>query len=781
LVERLCTLRLYVCVTRQAANLLSPNLSGGALQPPERPNSLALRCLTLCAVLLVACLLLAITGAGAAWARDSEPDPLFDSTTEPLLTLIRSSTAYDLIEDQNTVTLDVQVRLRKDVGREDLEVQVVDVLRGRVRPAGLTRDFVASLEGTDVHPSIRLTVNAERGMQPGTYDVLMDVARRGSDETLTLSFQLTHPPAAVPAPPTAVIDRTLGFWLWSDETEAPSITFEETSGLSRISEITVEQIGQGTADGKPVAGRVLFAPPGPVSPGTQGTATVVVPEANYPLGTTTATAKIKAPQLQSPVQFPVEVRTRRAPVIILWVVALALILGWFTRTFLQRLIDRGKAKMGVIDLLDAIRREKNSRKDDQFHEDVRQLELNLEAILSPRKSVEEMTSEVAAIKPKFATALSNSDTRRQEAMTKSQELLDLVRPDTRMPPALASTLAEVERSVETIREHLSGNEITAALAKSRTARTTLSRALHSYATEWKRRLTPLETDPDRPLPRVAPRVSEGVQGMADLLTTGLAGGPDGSKLITNVSLAYEVATGIRRDLTRVSEALTAALAALGSPPPKVRPVAEALTKVSAIEITSQKFAQEPGDGTHALAYALTNALRATGDAILAQLPDNIDPQPITDLIGKGEYLFAADQALRLARPVTAGADREGRTSVEALMPKELQADLRPESHAALIAEFAMSHGIRARNRLPLLKSSQAPFSVTAVRAQTRGSLILATTLQLVFLGALLLWAAWVLYADTFVGTAKELATIFIWAFAIDLSVGAVVSLFPRRV
>jgi hypothetical protein len=57
----------------------------------------------------------------------------------------------------------------------------------------------------------------------------------------------------------------------------------------------------------------------------------------------------------------------------------------------------------------------------------------------------------------------------------------------------------------------------------------------------------------------------------------------------------------------------------------------------------------------------------------------------------------------------------------------------------------------------------------------RERLLLAQLGQSFLLGVVLLVVAYTLYAPTYVGTGGQLAAIFLWAFAIDISVDAVVT------
>jgi hypothetical protein len=77
--------------------------------------------------------------------------------------------------------------------------------------------------------------------------------------------------------------------------------------------------------------------------------------------------------------------------------------------------------------------------------------------------------------------------------------------------------------------------------------------------------------------------------------------------------------------------------------------------------------------------------------------------------------------------------------------------------------------------MPLLVAASAPPALTLRLQQDRQSLFLSQLLQSFLLGIVLLVIGYVLYSPHFIGTAADLAAIFLWAFAIDITVDAVLT------
>jgi hypothetical protein len=102
-------------------------------------------------------------------------------------------------------------------------------------------------------------------------------------------------------------------------------------------------------------------------------------------------------------------------------------------------------------------------------------------------------------------------------------------------------------------------------------------------------------------------------------------------------------------------------------------------------------------------------------------------------------------------------------------------DVAPEAPGPSDASRVASLQLPAGGGFTLLTTEGAP-PPPAIRLKTdRRSLIVAQAVQTIILGLVLLVIGYALYAPHFVGTPSELSAIFLWAFAADVTVDAVLS------
>jgi hypothetical protein len=106
--------------------------------------------------------------------------------------------------------------------------------------------------------------------------------------------------------------------------------------------------------------------------------------------------------------------------------------------------------------------------------------------------------------------------------------------------------------------------------------------------------------------------------------------------------------------------------------------------------------------------------------------------------------------------------------------KEAPVVLVPPMPAELFSQETAPRGVTGPG-FALLEAAAAALSLSVRLYRARRSLLFAQILQSLLLGVVLLVIAYALYAPAFVGTGAQLAAIFLWAFAIDITVDAVIT------
>ena len=189
------------------------------------------------------------------------------SAATDLITLVRGS-SYQLLEDGDTSSLRIPIDLAEGVSASDLTVETVDVSLGQLEQPALAEAFTPSIQAAkhSLGPALILTITAANGLRPGTYDVILSL--RGRDpERQRLDIQVTHPAAQLDTPPTAVIERRIPFLFWRTASAKPTaVTLRETSGQSRVSNITITQVNATKVGSETVGGRLRFDKPAYIKP-----------------------------------------------------------------------------------------------------------------------------------------------------------------------------------------------------------------------------------------------------------------------------------------------------------------------------------------------------------------------------------------------------------------------------------------------------------------------------------------------------------------------------------
>jgi hypothetical protein len=196
------------------------------------------------------------------------------------------------------------------------------------------------------------------------------------------------------------------------------------------------------------------------------------------------------------------------------------------------------------------------------------------------------------------------------------------------------------------------------------------------------------------------------------------------------------------------------------------PDSAALAEFNTVIEAFRTHAAEPGqdaDGALArLAADLHGVNRAFESVIGAHTPKHAVPE-VQTLIAEKRYVEAAEGAGRAASPEGAVL-RHG--------PRALEDGVAVPFTGA-ISEVDSPDAARS-GPVPI-PGIAIPESVRVHRARVLWRLILDQALLTLILGAAITIIGYHLYSPSFIGTTRELLTIFLWAFGLDVGVQALVS------
>jgi len=293
------------------------------------------------------------------------PSALADDT--PWIRLERGPT-YELLDDADSVIVHVPVTLLASVKPQDVTLKLLDVRFGRRYETRLLDAFTLQPmeQASSGHgPALEIVVDLTKAAAQGSYNLLIE-ATTGTMAPQTLELEIVHPTAKLmPIAPLVVeeVDCILRFC--SDINGTPLI-MSETSGLSRLTGITLKPLDFFGESSQLVRGSITFDnAPHTLAPRTSASITYTL-QGNFPLGITRGNAVISAPQLTDPLLVTFEVHKRLAPWYVLIVIAIGLLLGWVSRTRLQNEILLNEMRLKGCDLQAAIEHEIRHRTDADF-------------------------------------------------------------------------------------------------------------------------------------------------------------------------------------------------------------------------------------------------------------------------------------------------------------------------------------------------------------------------------------------------------------------------------
>jgi hypothetical protein len=667
--------------------------------------------------------------------------------------------------------------LRQDIKVSDLRVEVVDVAFGQLEQPSLASDVLPSLvdQTGSLDPALLLTFSAVHGLRAGTYDVGVRIHTVGTPtEEQRIDLHITHPPAVLAPVPTIIVVQTIAFPGAEPTIELSSIQLRETTGLTRLTQVAIAQDNPATSDGATVGGHLRFDVQGSVPPRGVSKLPFTL-EGDFPVGTATGSLVVDSPQLQAPVTLAFEVHTKRGVGWLFLVGAVGLFVGLAARVWLKGRIALQDAKVQAEELLQTIDSELARRPDRDFQIAVKAArnDLNQAATGSDPKKISDATQRASGVLQDALTALA---TRRKDKQTELDGLAKELGVPWRLPAPMRALLTDATKSLSNAANHLANDDVSGAAQGTDTAMRTLIAGLRTEASDVQAKLTSLIEfllSPDPPMEMgVAADATALVTQIKNALAVLATGKPDiaihDALIAADSTFApyTQLVTAVLPQLLTMADDVAATLRQGGPDDPAA--VAKLLTASDSLRsmLVLVAGSADPGAAPQ-IQTALGGLLAAARLAILNQrktAPVEARTK-VEGLIAKGAY---RDAARAIVAIVVAPSDRLLGTK-----PGQVDVALEPPgpSDASRVASLQLPVG----GGFALLTTTGAP-APPAIRLKTdRSSLIVAQAVQTIILGFVLLVIGYALYAPHFVGTPSELAAIFLWAFAADVTVDAVLN------
>jgi len=593
-----------------------------------------------------------------------------------------------------------------------------------------------------------------------------------------LTLVIKRPEAKLAALPSVLFDPWHGLRPTVGDSVALGLPLTETGARAGVA-ATVAVESATAPDGRPLVSG-LSCLEARVEPGTTVQVRCSAPATDFEIGSTKLTLIVRGAALGAPLEGTVEVRHRRPAWIIIAAILGGLIAGYLVRVLLTAVIKdrevRAKAAALEVEITAAM-----AHADATFRSMVQSAMEDLDAALSKTTWTSQISGKSDplgdAIKKAVEANASAAENLRQRRAAEAAAIADLRRitaKDWILPKAASSALKEAAR----LAAAYSNGETTESEKLRKDAESKLTVALKRTLLEWpsttQRSIEALEA-------RLAPELATARDGLRAL-------GPRRQALALTTFELDRVEAFMRR-LTTFARAIIEELKLLG---PRLGVLATtvldrldgcrldaalvarlkvaAATAAAALAVDADNFEDklnEASDLVRDFNGAVSAFVEAAGNAVASTVSAQVG-----ELLKQQRFVEAAGV---IAAHVTSQRRAWGATVRALSTIQELYAKVGGLPLVKGAAPGAPLGELRSTAASGGGPSNTPPAPATKAR-RARGSLLFAKAGQLVILAVLVVAIGYALLFDRFVGQWSEVAAIFGWSFAIDLSTDVVTNL-----
>lgn len=682
-------------------------------------------------------------------------------------------------DNAHEITVPIPLTLLPGIKPEEVTVKILDVRLGNRYAQGLADAFtltekVATAQGRGVFMSVK--VDLSKAPAQGTYSLLIEAATPSQSLTQLLDLQLVHPAAKFKSPTTLVIERVLTPF-FEPEVSGLAMTLSEDSGLTSVSGLKVTARDFTGEKGQIVGGTIKCPNPPPQIAAGGAERLIYELDGVFPLGTSKGTVEIRSPQLAEAFPVAFEVRTRRAPWLILLVIALGLVVGYLSRTLLQQRIKLGEVRLQGFDLRDRMRNEMARRPDAPLNNRIKAALDKLNAALAGRKA-DALAKAITDADTELRDALKQFEDRRNKAQETLDSLEKLVKTRWNLPAGVKAVVAEAGALTEGLRAQLLGNNVEAVENALRDATASLALNLGGALKDWRTaRQVTLELLDNRYLPDPASAaLSKDVADVRTLLAqaSDLNESPTLGDMSAALVAAHKARTGLSELFGKLQRWLryesgeflkTLRKTTL----PNVAALDE-LEKTATTLIDELTARSDPDEAATLLTPERLGELNAVWhDALEKQMEGaqfSVEQRlVVTPLLDARKYAEAARAAFVIL-------EQKRRTKFignrgEADSAIEVVAASAPPSNLSSMSDREVAD---APTPPRVVRAEHIPAPVEPSPGQTYRELLREKFLLFALIGLGIALVGYLLFEGKFVGTFADMAGIFLWAFGLDVTI-----------
>lgn len=638
-----------------------------------------------------------------------------------------------------------------------LAVVVLEVSHGN--PPS-TADGVFTLTVVDGPQGSRLRAEADpAALRTGTYTLRLRVSAPGfAGDALTVQVSVPAPELRLPTTLSVQRIRPLIPAIFgAGETSMEPLLIREVGRLAGLTDVQLTQLGPLRHEGRGTVGVVQAVKAPPVPPGGMATIEYAITPEQLPAGEVRGTVQLSARELAAPIEIPVVINTRVAPLWIVVLVFAGVLLGYVSRTLLGRWRARAEALTLAGSERRALAAALDLAADSRHRATVDQIRGALEEKLagSDPQAIVEATTESRNRRIEARDALK---VRHEGLANRLDELVGAL-----SGRSLPSGIAQrINGRLDAIRAALVARETDRAeallddLAQGRDL-VALRAAWSDWQLDADRRLRTLASLGDLaavdPAAATAAVASLGeVSDFTQTFAQGAAAYASVHRLVGDVCRAVDAS--IEQILTSLDARVDPALAA------RVRDVHQRARKMLSDGEPIEALALLVGELTAALATALTS-------------PPARPDEAVRTLLAEHQYRAAAAALAPASRGIRRSPDFTFRDGAE--IPEGAYDELGDATGEAAplpvnAPTAAPEPAVWRRDVAVARLAFDTPPPTPALDPpdprlpQILGSLVNAVVIALV---------AYVIYADAFIGDGKQLISTLLWAYGLDLGAEAV--------
>ncbi len=719
------------------------------------------------------------------------------------------NTPYYLQQDTTPAQVAIPVKILDGQKPAEISTHIFKVVFDNQENKALLSQFKVALHpATEKHPAyLQISLNdAGRGKRFGTYDLYLYLANQEKQETLKL--QVIYPQTQLFPVTPLHIQRTLFFGIpYFQHTSLQTFYLQVKEGRP-LHEPFIYQAGSATIGEVQVPGELTFKAPRFKDQGRLAEIPMEIGQP-FPLGKTNGHIAIVSPDMEQ-MDVPFTITTKWNSSLIFFLAMLGILLGYWLRVELAARLERKQNLLQYLQFLKRVRHLRHKGKETQFQKTIQTLEeevlhkleelQNSSETLAPEKVKQEFT----AIETRLNDAVLLLQKTQDDVTTHAGNLQTLLTYYWKLPIAMVAVVQTKIKELANVFTLLADKEITAAKTNLEQLLQNLEKELRTSYQSW---YETLESEWRKLYYKTSPKLPAGLEKTCEQLIDDFVQqcktsfpdaktvGQDAVQKIlnaTNSDFDKAVITmetlleKVFQSVTETREALTHKLAE-----DEDQEYLDNIDTARAVlqELEIEPLIQEPTRIMNSVGQKMNNFIQVLVDAVhhLGKRANQENQKEVKQLYLNGQYLEAA-KAIRL--PDQPPPTREISRDIFLGM-KNANPALGEVFDSSAISMPLMQRIQRIQRVTPekqpffrfmpaLFRTSPASqevlsdFTVARHMTTIRKDIRKAKRLQSIFTGIGVAVVGWFLFENNFVGTPKDLLSIFVWGFTTDIGVNVFV-------